>query len=451
MDRMIFAPILNTIRLTGIPINQSLCEADSRAAEAAVRTVLAEINEHCKNDRFLVPPSRQKRVKKIAVDGGGLVVKVVANPTEGINPNKSDHIREALASRGHRCEDAKKRSLFRIDHPLARLFIRYKDAKALRTNIGGVQRSTFPDGRVRAGGWNQLAARTGRIQSAEPNMQNQPRSWRNAYQAPPGYIWYKADLAQIEMLLIAIHYNCAALLDLLARGKDIYVHIAATVFDKQPKRCETEVSELLRSVAKTLTLGISYVMGIRTFLVQVEYRTGKIYTYGEARTFFNKFFQAYPELRTAHEQARMEALSAETVYTVTGQRRWLPPLIDDREPGSTYWPSRERRARILVNTPIQGSSANLLIRAVNYLYPTLPTSVELVNLVHDEIDLLVPLGLEHTVRSLTDAAFRRAFNELYHNRTTVPVKVEHKLGPAWGQCVDIDKLTTSQPHDTRRQ
>ena len=98
----------------------------------------------------------------------------------------------------------------------------------------------------------------------------------------------------------------------------------------------------------------------------------------------------FPEIKLAHEQGRIDALTVDVTHTITGQRRFLPPLLDDKDPSTGYWPSRERRARILVNTPIQGSCANLYIRALNLMVPRLPKEVELVNLVHDEVDLLLP-------------------------------------------------------------
>jgi DNA polymerase I-like protein with 3'-5' exonuclease and polymerase domains len=139
----------------------------------------------------------------------------------------------------------------------------------------------------------------------------------------------------------------------------------------------------------------------------------------------------YPEIKLAHDQARLDALSVKTVYTVTGQRRFLPPLREDQDPETGYWPSRERRARILVNSPIQGSGACLYIRALNLIVPKLPPEVELVNLVHDEVDLLVPIGLESQVREIIEYGFKTAFSALYGDR--LPIRLEHKLGPNWAQ------------------
>src|SRR4029077_18582180 len=114
----------------------------------------------------------------------------------------------------------------------------------------GIARSVFPDSRVRPAGWNQLAAKTGRII---------PRNWRAAFEAPDPFQWLRIDLAQIEMYIIALHCQDEKLISFLASGRDVYVEVASEIFGKQPVRGNgpEEVTDLLRSAAKTLTLGIS--------------------------------------------------------------------------------------------------------------------------------------------------------------------------------------------------
>jgi DNA polymerase I-like protein with 3'-5' exonuclease and polymerase domains len=121
----------------------------------------------------------------------------------------------------------------------------------------------------------------------------------------------------------------------------------------------------------------------------------------------------------------------EVVRTITGQRRFLPPLLEDQDQFTGYWPSRERRARILVNTPIQGSCANLYIRALNLLVPRLPGEGELINLVHDEVDLLVPRGRELETKQIVTQGFQQSFRSLYGDR--LPIRMEHKIGASWAE------------------
>jgi DNA polymerase I len=242
----------------------------------------------------------------------------------------------------------------------------------------------------------------------------------------------KIDLSQFEMYIVAILTGCERLIELLAQGKDIYVEVAAEIFGKEPSRGSGpgQVSNELRSVTKTLVLGISYCLGIRSFIKQVRDRTGIIYERQEAQGFYDTFFELFPGIRATHEQSADDSLHLDSVFTVTGQRRFLPPLRNDQDPISGYWPSLERRKRILVNTPIQGSAANLFIRAVNKFMPLLAEGVEAINLVHDEVDLLVTEGtLSPTIQVVTQS-FKEAFGELYGDR--LEVKLEHSSGRSWG-------------------
>jgi DNA polymerase-1 len=430
LERMEFAPRLNAIKMAGIPIDIAPCESDREQAQEDIQVQKERIQAAFPDLLFPVPKSRCKKPRR---DKKGSAVEGSPPPpeTEPLNPNKSEHIVGTLASRGIRVENAQKDTLARVDAPEALLFIDYIKAKSRLTTIKGIADSAFPDGRVRASGWNQIAARTGRLHSVKPNLQNIPRVWRKPFRALGGCQWLKSDLSMIEMVLIALYYHCEPLRDLLAQGLDVYVHTAAGVFGKEPIRCEAEVSELLRKVAKTLTLGISYVLGVRAFISQVRDQTGVEYTPEQAQGFYANFFRMFPEIKQAHERARIDALTVDSVYTITGQRRFLPPLLEEQDLATGWWPSRERRARILVNTPIQGSCANLYIRALNLIIPRLPAKVEIVNLVHDEVDLIVPNGLELEAKQIVTQGFQEAFRSLYGDQ--LPIRMEHAIGPSWAE------------------
>jgi DNA polymerase I-like protein with 3'-5' exonuclease and polymerase domains len=106
-----------------------------------------------------------------------------------------------------------------------------------------------------------------------------------------------------------------------------------------------------------------------------------------------------------------------------------------------YWPSLERRKRILVNTPIQGSGADLIIWAVNQFMPQLPAGVEIVNLVHDEVDALVTEEtLRPTVEIITHA-FQETFARFYSVSPLTP-KIKFSCGPSWGETIPIDGTGT---------
>jgi DNA polymerase-1 len=278
--------------------------------------------------------------------------------------------------------------------------------------------------------------------SSRPNLQNLPRTWRAAFEAPDPFQWLRIDLAQIEMYIIALHCQDEKLISFLASGKDVYVEVASEIFGKEPVRGNgpEEVTDLLRSAAKTLTLGISYGMGPGTFIRRVEVATrpkgsvgvpGLVFEMEEAKDFFAKFFGMFPGIGAYHAEAKGKAATEECTYTVTGQRRFLPPLLNDRDEYSGYWPSLEFRKRCIINSPIQGSAADMFVRAVNKFAPRLVAPVQIVNLVHDEIDLLVTEETAHTTIALVTAAFEESFTELFGSR--LKAKLEHSIGKSWAK------------------
>jgi DNA polymerase I-like protein with 3'-5' exonuclease and polymerase domains len=121
----------------------------------------------------------------------------------------------ALTQRGILVENTQEATLKKLAAPECRLLLKYTAVKKRLEAIKGITRSSFCDGRVRAAGWNQLSARTGRITSSEPNLQPVPRDWRTGFRVEPPKLWLKGDLSQIEMVLIAIVTGDRNLIELL--------------------------------------------------------------------------------------------------------------------------------------------------------------------------------------------------------------------------------------------
>lgn len=130
------------------------------------------------------------------------------------------------------------------------------------------------------------------------------------------------------------------------------------------------------------------------------------------------------------------ALTVESVRTARGTRRYLPALREGSSENSGYWPSRELRKRVLLNTPIQGGGADLQVLAVNKFMGRLPDGVEVINLVHDEVDLILPSKavLKPTTQVIR-RAFQEAFAELYG--TELVPQIKFSVGPSWGETKSI--------------
>jgi DNA polymerase I-like protein with 3'-5' exonuclease and polymerase domains len=129
------------------------------------------------------------------------------------------------------------------------------------------------------------------------------------------------------------------------------------------------------------------------------------------------------------------------VYTVMGTRRWLPSLVGepsdlDWEQNKAFWKSWTYRRNILLNTPIQGSGADLVVWSTNRFMPLLPPSVEVINLVHDEVDALVTEAtLKPTIKTIT-RAFQETFAKFYPQTDLVP-QIRWSIGPSWGELQPI--------------
>ena len=257
-ERMKFFPHLNQIKMTGNPIDSALRDGDYKSVTAEKEAIREELRTMFVDYRHPIPKSRLKTVK-VQVECGKF--KRIPGPSEEeFSPSNRDHVLDALAHCGIPLENTQEITLSRIDQPETRLLLKYGEAKKRLDAVKAIVRSTFPDNRVRAAGWNQLAARTGRIISTEPNLQQVPKNWRSAFRVDPSMLWLKADLSQIEAVILAVVTGSRALIDLLKTGKDLYVMVAARLFGVEPRRGEKEglVTEFLRDAAKIVVLGTNY-------------------------------------------------------------------------------------------------------------------------------------------------------------------------------------------------
>jgi DNA polymerase-1 len=175
----------------------------------------------------------------------------------------------------------------------------------------------------------------------------------------------------------------------------------------------------------------------RSFIQRVEIATrpsfgvqGVLYSMEEAKEFYAKFFEMFPEVKLYQDRMFEAALTEDFVYTATGQRRFLPPLLNDEEPGG-YWPSRSYRHHVLVNGPIQGGAACHYIRSINKLIPRLPPTVQPIHLVHDEVGLLVTQETAQATIEAVTMSFQEAFAEIFGPQLTV--KLEPQLNDSWAK------------------
>ena len=417
--RMEFFHHLNGIKMRGIPVDEAQLAEDltrvQKEKEAEGKKLTTEIFPDLE---FEIPKSRKTKIK-IKTSEGKTIFE--SGPTkEGFRPNnRNQHWIPALAAHGIIVTDTRKPTLRRINKPECWALLKYAASAKRLSEIKGIVRSVFPDGRVRAENWNQLAAVTGRIVSRGPNLQQAAKDYRTGYRVKDPYFWLKADLSQIEMLIIAVVTGDPNMLAMIRAGKDIYVEYGARIFNKKPERGEGEdqITDKLREIAKKPTLGIFYGQTPWGFVRVVKEELDIEYSIEEAQGFFDQYFAMFPKVAEYYEATEQNAYHAVDVRTVAGTRRWLPPLVgepsDDWEQNREFLKSLSYRRKILLNTPIQGSGADLVVFATNQFMPQLPSEVEVINLVHDEVDAIVTEAtLRRTIQVITKA-FQETFARFY--------------------------------------
>ena len=335
-------------------------------AKAGVRE---ELRVMFSDYRHPIPKSRLKTIKIKAENGK---FQRVPGPThEEFSPSNRDHVLGALTQRGILVENTQEATLKKLDAPECRLLLKYAAVKKRLEAIKGITRSSFSDG----------TGESRRLESAfRPHRDGSlPRSricskCRGTGAPDSGWsrrsFGSKGDLSQIEMVLIAIVTGDRNLIELLRSGRDVYVEYGARIFGKKAERGpgDDQITDRLRDVAKVPTLGNFLRPHAIRFRAPDPERAGNRVTRSRRpRGFSKRSLRCSLEIAAYHAR-RLRTLSAWTVFA-----RLAEPgagfLRLSRIASGDYWPSFERRKKILVNTPIQGSGADLVIWAVNRFMP----------------------------------------------------------------------------------
>lgn len=273
--------------------------------------------------------------------------------------------------------------------------------------------------------FNQAVTATGRLSSVHPNLQNIPvrtqagRKIRQAF--VPGsseYLLLAADYSQIELRVLAHMSGDEAFIAAFREGKDIHVATASEIFGVP----ESEVTREMREAAKAVNFGIVY--GISSFGLARD--TG--FTRQEAQSYIDAYFERYPAV-ARYMKERVEA-AKETGWaeTISGRRRWIPELT------SRNWARRSFAERAAMNTPIQGSAADIIKRAMVRVHGRLKhedlRAVMLLQ-VHDE--LLFEVHKDDVAR--VGEAVKAEMEDVM--QLAVPLVVDVKVGPNW---LDMEEL-----------
>lgn len=234
-------------------------------------------------------------------------------------------------------------------HPVVPLVLEYRMlTKLSSTYLKGLQEQVFPDNKIHTI-YKQTLTHTGRLSSVDPNLQNIPvrseegKLIRKAFVSHNGYL-VSFDYSQIELRILAHMAHVTNLIDAFNRGKDIHRHTAALVFGVK----DEEVTPQMRSQAKAVNFGIIYGMS--------EFRLSKDIgmSISEARDFINKYFETYPEVKTYMDEVVETCKKQGYVSTLLNRKRYIPTINDKN------FMVRQQAQRYAMNTPIQGTGADIL-------------------------------------------------------------------------------------------
>jgi len=269
--------------------------------------------------------------------------------------------------------------------------------------------------------YNQTATATGRLSSSNPNLQNIPirtpegRRIRQAFIADPGYLLISADYSQIELRVLAHLSGDEALIEAFASDEDIHTRTAADVFGVFPQM----VNANMRRQAKVINFGILY--GMSAFGLAKELGV----SVKTAQQYINEYFKRYRNVRAYLDRILEGAKHDGFVCTLLNRRRYLPEL-------KSNIPSvRQFAERMAMNTPIQGTAADLIkVAMVNIaqLLKKKNLATCLIMQVHDELVLEAPVKEKEEVMELVKKEMEGVI------KLKVPLKVEIASGKNWDEA-----------------
>ena len=266
----------------------------------------------------------------------------------------------------------------RSEHPIVPLVLTYRQLTKLRSTYAvALAEAADEGGRIHTD-FRQALTATGRLSSSEPNLQNIPvrtelgRLFRALFVAGEGRVLVDADYSQIELRLLAHISGDEAMLSAFSSGVDIHTMTAASVF-RLPYEM---VSPELRSAAKAVNFGIMYGIGPHSLSLDLGI------PHAEAKRYIEDYLASYPKIAAYLDSVTQKAAQDGYTTTLFGRRRRIPELL------STNKMTQSFGRRIAMNSPIQGSSADIMKRAMiavdRRLKDEAPTA-NLVMQVHDEL------------------------------------------------------------------
>jgi DNA polymerase-1 len=390
--------VLAQMEMRGVLVDTKVLGKLGTLAEEGLRALEAECKALAGHDFVL---RSRDQLEKILFDE--LKLPVVKRTPKGGRSTDAD-VLEALAD----------------SHALPGKVLEFRELDKLKgTYIDALPRYVHPEtGRIHTR-FDQAVAATGRLSSADPNLQNIPvrtelgREIRAAFVAPPGQVILSADYSQIELRVLAHLSQDPELVEAFNSGGDVHTRTAALMFDKP----RDQVTSDERRAAKTINFGVIYGMGDSALGKQLGIPRQK------AAEFIAAYFARYAGVAKLLDGILESARQGEAVRTLLGRRRFLANL------NSANRGLRFEAERIARNTPIQGTAADILkLAMVNLGRPGTLKSARMVLTVHDELVFEVP---EADAAEAGEEIRRRMAGAM---KLAVPLVVDVGWGKSWADA-----------------
>ncbi len=397
---MPLVPVLADIERNGVQVDATILGQHSR--ELTERLVLLEREAYeLAGEEFNLGSPKQLGV--ILFDKLGIPGR---KKTKSGAPSTAEEVLQELA----------------LDYPLPKLLLEYRGLAKLKSTYTDKlpQMINSATGRIHTS-YHQAVAATGRLSSADPNLQNIPirtpegRRIRQAFTAPAGYQLLAADYSQIELRIMAHLSEDKGLLSAFEQGLDVHRATAAEVFGVDLER----VTDEMRRRAKAINFGLIY--GMSAFGLGKQLQLGR----AEAQGYIDRYFERYPGVARYMTETRALAHEQGYVETLQGRRLYLPEI------NARNKMLQQAAERTAINAPMQGTAADIIKGAMVAVSRWLADSGEdarLVMQVHDELVLEVKRDRVAPVREGVVARMAAAAS------LRVPLVVDAGVGDNWDEA-----------------
>jgi DNA polymerase-1 len=394
---MPLAAVLADMEMTGVKVDAARLRELSREMDSTLDQLVAEIYRHA-GEEFNINSTKQL--------GHVLFERLGLPPVKKTKTGYSTdaEVLDALAEL----------------HPVVGKVLQYREISKLKSTYVDALPELINSrtGRIHTT-FNQTVTATGRLSSTDPNLQNIPvrteegRKIRDAFiPGEDGWVIISADYSQIELRVLAHISQDATLIQSFLRDEDIHRRTAAEVFGVD----FADVTPEMRSRAKAVNFGIVY--GISDYGLARNIGVKPV----EAKEFIERYFERYSGVRSYMNSIRAQAKLDGYVTTLMNRRRLLPEL------SSPSFAVRKFAERVAMNTPIQGSAADIIKRAMVNVHARIAKEglrARLLLQVHDELVLEAPADEADAVAALV----AREMSESV--QVAVPLKVDVATGKSW--------------------